>query len=406
MNTENDRYVIVSFSPNRWDDKWSSRQFVAREFARKGHIAIHVEPPVWFGQKARGGVLPECVQVEPNMWRYRHSVTLPQFGVRAPGRWLNTFTNSVRYSQLRRAIKRISLTAPIIYIWHPDFAHAVGRLDERLVCYHKYDRFPWTGNPTPEFRTRELELVNNAGACFSLTREMINLGERDVDFHVVPCAVDWQVFHDALKRKDQNEPADIQKLPHPRLGYVGAINQKVDFELLTLLAERLEQGCIVLVGPVGGARELYEEKMQVLLQHPRVHWLGSKKFNDIPSYIVHLDVGLMCYDVDRAPWMKDASPLKMYEYLAAGLPTISADLLAAEEIGDLLTIARTREEWWFAIQRALEERQDPLATQRRLSFAKQNSWENRVDDICCHIQRKLAQATAITTNRQISASAS
>jgi len=291
---------------------------------------------------------------------------------------------------LKRWLQGLPDTDVVLYVWHPDCTEAIGRIDAKCVCYHKYDRYPWTGPREPEDIERERQLVKRSDVRISLTREMIELGEDDALFEIIPSAADVEAFDAARRNHANNEPVDLEGIPGPRLAYVGAINQKVDYSLLRMLADHFSDYSIVLIGPRVGELERFDDELSELTARPNVYHLGGKSFEELPSYMVHLDVGLVCYRLDRAQWTQVCSPLKMYEYLAADLPVVSVDIPAARQFPSVVSIARSEQEWIAAIEASLTGRDE--SQEARLMVARENSWASRARRISELIDGALGSA--------------
>ena len=107
----------------------------------------------------------------------------------------------------------------------------------------------------------------------------------------------------------------MASIAHPRVGYAGVIKRQLDFDLLVRLARARPQWSFVLVGPVTNV-EGKEQQLAALRQMHNVHYLGGKPAKDLPSYIQHFDVCLMCYEVND--YTQYIYPLKLNEYLASG----------------------------------------------------------------------------------------
>ena len=120
-------------------------------------------------------------------------------------------------------------------------------------------------------------------------------------------------------RADAPEPADLARDPHPRIGYVGRSSRRWIGSTLTGIARRRPDWSIVLVGPVGhmGMRAAHKA---ALLALPNVHYLGNRAVREMPAYMRHMDVCLLCYAL--TDYTRYIFPLKLHEYLAAGRPVV------------------------------------------------------------------------------------
>jgi glycosyltransferase involved in cell wall biosynthesis len=174
------------------------------------------------------------------------------------------------------------------------------------------------------------------------------------------------------------EPDDLRGMPRPRLGYVGTLSQWIDFELLLRLARVGPAWNIILIG------DPYLVKVpEALKKQANVHFLGGRIAEVVPAYLKNIDVGLVPYR-QEAEGTADGDSMKIFEYLAAGLPVVAADFNGrlAEDFEALVEIAAGAEGFSKAIERVLnqtkEGRREPDA--RRQEFLRRNTWRCRADE--------------------------
>ena len=196
-------------------------------------------------------------------------------------------------------------------------------------------------------------------------------------------AVDYDAFRQATDKGET--PDDMSDLPSPRIGYSGLIGNRLDLELIEHLARERPSWSIVLIGKVDSRR--CEDEMDRLRGLRNVHFLGQKDVSDVPSYVAALDVGLLPYRVNVET--THISPLKMYEYFAAGLPVVSTRIPSAARRGDLVSLADGAAEFIDACDAALTEPQDEARA--RVSEASQNTWDHRVTQLTSIIAPMLQQ---------------
>jgi teichuronic acid biosynthesis glycosyltransferase TuaH len=177
-------------------------------------------------------------------------------------------------------------------------------------------------------------------------------------------------------------PVDVC-LRSPIAGFVGTLNERVDLDLLDAVAAT--GSSLLLVGPRAKALE-NSGALQALLRRPNVQWVGSKKFDEMPSYLKVIDVGLTPY-ADTA-FNRASAPLKTIEYLAAGRPVVATDLPAARWLSTpFVTVATTREEFRGAVQRLLLEPRHSSLVAERQSFAARHSWRARGLEFAALLER-------------------
>ncbi len=111
------------------------------------------------------------------------------------------------------------------------------------------------------------------------------------------------------------EPEDQEDIPHPRLGFYGVIDERLDIALLDELAAKRPDLQLVMVGPV------VKIDPATLPKHPNIHYLGPKVYDELPQYLAGWDVALMPFALNEST--RFISPTKTPEYLAGGCPVVS-----------------------------------------------------------------------------------
>ncbi len=165
----------------------------------------------------------------------------------------------------------------------------------------------------------------------------------------------------------------IHKLPHPRIGYLGNIFSYLDFPLLEELCQRHPEWHLVLVGPVES-----ERAVAGLRRFANAHFLGRRPYDQVPSILRALDVGLIPF-VDNQ-FTRAINPLKLYEYLAVGLPTVATRLPELERFENVIRLEKnTAVDFEAAITRILATDHDAAGIEL-VEYARPYSWTNIVRD--------------------------
>ncbi|HKE92694.1 MAG TPA: glycosyltransferase, partial [Povalibacter sp.] len=278
-----------------------------------------------------------------------------------------------RLSLARKRLLARGATHIALYIWRDEFAAALDHVAHDFVCYHIDDEYSFSDKERPN-SPRELQLLHRANQVIVHSPALFSKkGGINPNTTLIPNGVDYRLFS-----TPHVEPADLAAVPHPRIGYAGVIKRQLDFDLLLRLARARPQWSLVLVGPVTNV-EGKELPLAALRQLPNVHFLGNKPAAELPGYIQHFDVCLMCYDVND--YTRYIYPLKLHEYLASGRPTVSSPIDAMRNFSHIVTIANDEAEWLAAIEHGLNETDRDAAAAARKAVARANDWDTLVERI-------------------------
>jgi glycosyltransferase involved in cell wall biosynthesis len=169
-----------------------------------------------------------------------------------------------------------------------------------------------------------------------------------------------------------DEPLDIQSIPAPRAVYVGAIDDWFDFDLIAELSSMLGDVSFVLIGPDHVARKR-------LPTRDNLHLLGARPTSTVPAYLQHADVGLIPFDVAGYPdLVNSVQPLKLFEYLASGLPVVAARWAELERLASPAALYNTSGEAAERIRKAIDE---PPSRDVGIRWVQGAGWPARLDPI-------------------------
>ena len=277
---------------------------------------------------------------------------------------------------VRRAVRRLGMNAPILWAYVPQAEVLVESLRPSQIVYHCVDDMAaQKGIDGPSFRTAEARFAASADLVFASSAP---LAERlaEVSDHVVAMTnvADTERFAGAL----ENGPVDpaIAALPRPRIVFTGAIvRTKLNFELLVALARARPDWSIALVGPIGPGDPSTD--VSALRREPNVHLLGKRRYEELPDVLRGADAALIPYDINELT--ASIFPMKVYEYLAAGLPVATTPLPSLAGVEGIVTAADA--EATVAALEELLQADGPEARADRSRLAESHSWENRLDEI-------------------------
>jgi glycosyltransferase involved in cell wall biosynthesis len=374
--------TILCFAPDPWAGLWRNRHQIMTRLARRNTV-IYVEPRVYLSEavrKARAGQIgmadfraSRLRHIGDGLYLYNDPVYAPYAGRLSGGK----ITAAVRASALRQALASLGAAAPILWLLRPWHADQIGLYGEKLIVYHvtdEYSDYPTIADKA-QFRRNEEALIRRAGLVIVTSPALLATKSRfNANTRLVRNAVDYEGFQRALAL--QGEHPAVADLPRPRIGYAGALNEKIDFALLEALARMRPDWQFVLVGSLDLVRNPGEANGLKTLTN--VRWTGRVSVAEVPSAINSLDVCLLPYQIN--PWTANIDSLKLYEYLACGKPVVATDVPAAREFAGLVRVAESAAGFGAAIEDALGE--DPaVCAPARKAAAAANTWDHRVAQI-------------------------
>jgi glycosyltransferase involved in cell wall biosynthesis len=244
-------------------------------------------------------------------------------------------------------------------------------IDHDLSCYYINDEYTFSAIEQP-IDQREARLILGVDHVFIHSPALLEKkGKLNPRTTFIPNGVDYNAFATPC-----GEPADLQCIPHPRIGYVGRIKEQLDLVLLTDLARRHQEWSFVFVGPHDGIGNRLRE-LQQLSALSNVYLLGSKSVSLLPAYTQNLDVCMLCYELNG--YTKFIYPLKLHEYLASGRPVVGSPIRSLQDFAHVITLASTPDEWSQAIQNSLSP--DACSAEQveaRRRIARRYDWDRLV----------------------------
>jgi glycosyltransferase involved in cell wall biosynthesis len=306
-------------------------------------------------------------EVEPNLFVLA-PLAIPFYGselVRSANRELLRL-------QVLRAMKQLHFKRPISWSFLPASAPVSGTLGEEFVVYHCVDEFS-AFSDTNGRHIAELEerLLRRADLCItSAERLQENKAKVNPRTVLVRHGVDFNHFVKACDPATKI-PEDIAKLPKPIIGFFGLVADWVDFEAIIATAKAHPEGSVVVLGKV--APDVDPSALKAV---PNIHLLGRKRYEDLPGYCKAFDVALMPFKVNELTL--NANPLKVREYLAAGLPVVSTDIPEVRKVG-LCKMATSTEDFVRKVDECLAE--GPGPSRERAERIFHESWEAKVEEI-------------------------
>jgi len=349
---------LVCLSHLRWDFVMQRPQHLLSRCARDRRV-FFVEEPIFDNGSARLDVS----QRDSGLW-----VVVPHL---PEGLQSGVAVEAMLTGMIDRLFSEYDISEHVLWYYTPMALGFTRHLRPLATVYDCMDELSAFKGAPPALRAREAELFRRADLVFT---GGYSLYEAKRDKHpavyAFPSSIDRAHF--AQARGQVTEPQDQASIPRPHLGFFGVLDERLDAELLDSVAAARPDWQFVMIGPV------VKIDPASLPRRANIHYLGGKRYEELPAYLSGWDVALMPFAMNEST--RFISPTKTPEYLAAGRPVVSTpvrDVVRPYGKQELVEIAATPDEFVAAVGKLLNmgkrERREWLA--RVDAFLAPNSWD-------------------------------
>jgi len=393
--------TILCIATRVWHSLWRDSQPIMSRLAKQNRV-LYFEPgrnpdrrhsaemwrnwPNLFCLRAR--TLDEnliLIPTPPSLPVMRRHLPRSVLQVTTP--WVTRINARVLIRHVHWAMRAYDVKDPILWLYSPYHVDLVGQLGAKLACYFRYDDYPSfvQNQRVREFlREYDTRLSGAVDVVFTTSRSQWARCKADnPSTFFVPNAVDFDLFNRALA-PNGSLPPDIAVVPRPIIGYAGWLGYQIDTELLRLVADTYPDYSVVLVGPDELPCAADREQLRA---RANVFFLGRKEREELPDYLQAFDAALIPYTL--AGYTLTAYPLKLHEYLAAGRAVVSVNLPELQRHSQVVRIADSNGGFIRQIRDALYD-YSPQAIESRVAVARENTWDQRVAEMCRMLQHHLS----------------
>ena len=315
-------------------------------------------------------------EVEPNIF-VLNPLAFPSYGNNV----IRGVNQRFLARQVRKAMRRLGFENVMNMVFNPAAGMIAGRLGESKVIYYCVDEYTAFTGASRGLKEIENDLFRRADVVIVSAERLFESKKHfNPNTFVIRHGTDWKHFRTALDPQ-LPIPPDIADLPKPIIGFHGLLADWVDYELIKGLAEHFSSGSVVLIGKVAVDAE---RKIKILDSVPNIHLLGRKPYADLPAYCKAFDVAINPFEINELTLA--ANPLKVREYLAAGLPVVSTDIPEVRVLADV-RVGIDHNDFILQIAAALSDSIPPIEISENV---RTESWEAKVGELrevinCLHL---------------------
>ena len=366
MESPFEKSDLVVFSHLRWDFVFQRPQHLMSRFARYRRVYFFEEPI--YGQTA----VPR-LHIKEGSGGVR--VVVPHL----PGSWNSPDQDKMLTRLVDELVEDESLRNYTFWYYTPMSLPFSRHLNPIAVIYDCMDELSHFKGAPPEMLQNEQDLFRLADVVFTGGHSLYEAKRHQHhNIYPFPSSIDFEHFSKARGRVD--EPADQKSIPHPRLGFFGVIDERMDLSMIEGIAKLRPDWHLVMIGPV------VKIDPASLPHLPNIHYLGKKEYAELPRYIAGWDVALMPFALNEST--RFISPTKTPEYLAAGRPVVSTairDVVCPYGREKLVSIASSPEEFVEMSEVAMRECHPRSEWMKRVDeFLSDKSWESTWREMAAH----------------------
>jgi glycosyltransferase involved in cell wall biosynthesis len=286
---------------------------------------------------------------------------------------------------IKNLMKKYNIDKPVLLFYKPRYSCVINKIGESLVCYDVIDD-TLALEASPNWLEDRIKFLKSNSDLIITSSENLyrKISEKRKDVFFIGNGVETEHY---TKSDIPSLIPDEIKNEHKIIGYIGAIGEWFDFDLLEKILKRFPNFSIVLIGWV--FRNQKRTLNNLSKQYKNLHILGLKPYQDLPKYVKDFDVCIIPFRIYELT--NSVNPTKVYEYLASGKPVITTSLPELKKFDDVLYIAKDHEEFLINIDNALVKEYD---IEKAIRLAQENDWEIKVSEMLKKIQDYAAKKSS------------
>ena len=352
------------FAKKKWDVFFLSAQLSPLHFIRgKDRIYSKEKLRLWI----KGG------EWYKNICSYSYMTILPILPFWAPS-FIVKYSLKLSFPKLSRVIEKNEFgNADILWIENPLHCELPSLLRHKILIYRIADEIEGFGENSPSILEKHENAVRNANVIITTAKSLYEkYMQKNLKGKVlyIPNGVVFGNFN----KNNLALPEEYEHIPPPRVLYTGHVASWFDQDLVIRCAENNKNLNFIIIGPA-------TVDISKMASIKNIYILGSRKYADLPPYYTNANVGIIPFKINKL--IESVNPIKLYEYMAAGLPVVCTNWKEIKEMSTPAKLAANADAFCHHIVSSLEVQNKT----ELVSFARQNSWENRFQRIMDEIEK-------------------
>ncbi len=398
------RLNFICFSINNWEKRRARKQQFMLHLSLREDVGkvLYIEPPL---SLLRLLFLPFLeLKNKDNRKRWKRALAFkidpmsdsPKLFIFTPiffmpfsflVQFVYNLNRYISFLIVRLKIQYLGFNNTVLWLYHPFDHMLLEWFNFRMIAIFDWaEKWSEYFTELPQYRRRQISkfeerIIKGVDIPFTVSQKLLGIAAKlNKNARYLRDGTIPELFYG----NDIKPSADIEKIKKPILGYLGTITERLDFDLLKLMARDLPDTSIVLVGQVNYRRVDISELKDI----NNIYFLGGRKYEELGKYAKNFDVCILPYRNKYSSYM--SPPTKIFDYLAAGKPIVSTALPPLDEYSEYIKVANSKKEFIGLIKEALKGEPTEFVA-KRLQKAKENSWSFRADEIMNIIMHSLGR---------------
>lgn len=368
---------LVCFSHLRWNFVYQRPQHLLSRFANFTRV-FYVEEPIFHDDAEKLHINKSNDNVYVVVPHLRHGLSHQQI-------------EQKQKEMINNLISVMDINRYFSWYYTPMALPFTNHLSPEVTVYDCMDELAAFKFAPPALKDNEKKLLAKADVVFTGGYSIYE-SKKNSHHNIYPFPSSIDKAHFATARTMKEEPADQKNIPHPRFGFFGVIDERLDIELIGKAAAQKPDWHFIIIGPV------VKIDPASLPKYKNIHYLGGKNYKELPQYLAGWDVATIPFAMNESTQF--ISPTKTPEYLAAGKPVISTpikDVVSPYADNKLVHIAGDVKTFVKYGEAILKKKNSKAWLAKVDAFLSGNSWDRTWSEMVKHIENKIPVTTKSKT---------